>query len=61
MCVQELVRRTRLETEKLDLMDEVSYLKLKLTEVSVEETDGSQPEVLQDDQLDKAEVLTLCL
>lgn len=42
-------------------MDEVSYLKLKLTEVSVEETDGSQPEVLQDDQLDKAEVLTLCL
>ncbi|XP_016888460.1 liprin-beta-2-like isoform X3 [Cynoglossus semilaevis] len=54
---QELVRRTRLETEKLDLMDEVSYLKLKLTEVSVEETDGSQPEVLQDDQLDKAEGL----
>lgn len=61
MCVQELVSRTRLETEKLDLMDEVSYLKLKLTEVSVEETDGSQSEVLQDDQLDKAEVLTLCL
>lgn len=27
---QELLSRTSLETQKLDLMDEVSYLKLKL-------------------------------
>ena len=31
--------RTSLETQKLDLMDEVSYLKLKL--VGMEETNGS--------------------
>ncbi|XP_041852380.1 liprin-beta-2b isoform X8 [Melanotaenia boesemani] len=35
MLQQELVSRTSLETQKLDLMDEVSYLKLKL--VSMEE------------------------
>uniref|UniRef100_A0A671VQR8 PPFIA binding protein 2 n=1 Tax=Sparus aurata TaxID=8175 RepID=A0A671VQR8_SPAAU len=31
MLQQELMSRTSLETQKLDLMDEVSYLKLKLT------------------------------
>uniref|UniRef100_A0A1A7XP21 PTPRF interacting protein, binding protein 2 (Liprin beta 2) n=1 Tax=Iconisemion striatum TaxID=60296 RepID=A0A1A7XP21_9TELE len=36
MLQQELRSRTSLETQKLDLMDEVSYLKLKL--VSMEET-----------------------
>ncbi|XP_053175281.1 liprin-beta-2b isoform X2 [Scomber japonicus] len=36
MLQQELMSRTSLETQKLDLMDEVSYLKLKL--VSMEET-----------------------
>ncbi|XP_034542301.1 liprin-beta-2b isoform X3 [Notolabrus celidotus] len=37
MLQQELMSRTSLETQKLDLMDEVSYLKLKL--VSMEDTD----------------------
>ncbi|CAJ1057580.1 liprin-beta-2b isoform X8 [Xyrichtys novacula] len=36
MLQQELMSRTSLETQKLDLMDEVSYLKLKL--VSMEDT-----------------------
>ncbi|KAJ0069211.1 hypothetical protein NL108_003155, partial [Boleophthalmus pectinirostris] len=36
MLQQELMSRTSLETQKLDLMDEVSYLKLKL--VSMDET-----------------------
>ncbi|XP_029952084.1 liprin-beta-2b isoform X9 [Salarias fasciatus] len=36
MLQQELMNRTSLETQKLDLMDEVSYLKLKL--VSMEDT-----------------------
>uniref|UniRef100_A0A671VW94 PPFIA binding protein 2 n=1 Tax=Sparus aurata TaxID=8175 RepID=A0A671VW94_SPAAU len=35
----ELMSRTSLETQKLDLMDEVSYLKLKL--VGMEETNGN--------------------
>ncbi|KAM8751772.1 LOW QUALITY PROTEIN: liprin-beta-2b [Acanthopagrus schlegelii] len=39
MLQQELMSRTSLETQKLDLMDEVSYLKLKL--VGMEETNGS--------------------
>nr|XP_046250977.1 liprin-beta-2b isoform X5 [Scatophagus argus] len=39
MLQQELMSRTSLETQKLDLMDEVSYLKLKL--VSMEETHGN--------------------
>ncbi|XP_069571284.1 liprin-beta-2b isoform X1 [Brachyistius frenatus] len=38
MLQQELMSRTYLETQKLDLMDEVSYLKLKL--VGMEETHG---------------------
>uniref|UniRef100_H2MYJ3 PPFIA binding protein 2 n=1 Tax=Oryzias latipes TaxID=8090 RepID=H2MYJ3_ORYLA len=37
MLQQELMSRTSLETQKLDLMDEVSYLKLKL--VSMEDLD----------------------
>lgn len=36
---QELMSRTSLETQKLDLMDEVSYLKLKL--VGMEETNDN--------------------
>uniref|UniRef100_A0A671VRB6 PPFIA binding protein 2 n=1 Tax=Sparus aurata TaxID=8175 RepID=A0A671VRB6_SPAAU len=39
MLQQELMSRTSLETQKLDLMDEVSYLKLKL--VGMEETNGN--------------------
>ncbi|KAG7464179.1 hypothetical protein JOB18_035744, partial [Solea senegalensis] len=41
----ELVSRTSLETQKLDLMDEVSYLKLKLTEVGMDEKDGDDARV----------------
>ncbi|XP_029908665.1 liprin-beta-2b isoform X2 [Myripristis murdjan] len=41
MLQQELLSRTSLETQKLDLMDEVSYLKLKL--VGMEETHTSTP------------------
>ncbi|XP_030646572.1 liprin-beta-2b [Chanos chanos] len=42
MLQQELLSRTSLETEKLDLMDEVSYLKLKLVSMEEEQnhTDG---------------------
>lgn len=52
---QELMSRTSLETQKLDLIDQVSYLKLQL--VSMEETHGSsQPkEPVETDQR-KAEV-----
>ncbi|XP_075898661.1 liprin-beta-2b isoform X4 [Nelusetta ayraudi] len=39
MLQQELMSRTSLETQKLDLMDEVSYLKLKL--VSMDETSSN--------------------
>lgn len=47
--------RTSLETQKLDLMDEVSYLKLKL--VSMEETHtNTQPQVPADTEQNKAEV-----
>ncbi|XP_061879674.1 liprin-beta-2-like isoform X2 [Entelurus aequoreus] len=41
MLQQELVSKTSLETHKLDLMDEVSYLKLKL--VSMEDTHMEEP------------------
>ncbi|XP_054475224.1 liprin-beta-2b isoform X2 [Anoplopoma fimbria] len=41
MLQQELMCRTSLESQKLDLMDEVSYLKLKL--VSMEETHTNTP------------------
>uniref|UniRef100_A0A3P8SJ57 PPFIA binding protein 2 n=1 Tax=Amphiprion percula TaxID=161767 RepID=A0A3P8SJ57_AMPPE len=47
MLQQELISRTSLETQKLDLMDEVSYLKLKL--VGMEE---KQPDVQQQDAAD---------
>ncbi|XP_060784286.1 liprin-beta-2b isoform X8 [Neoarius graeffei] len=50
MLQQELLNRTSLETQKLDLMDEVSYLKLKL--VSMEE-DHNHTE--RDDKQHKAE------
>lgn len=47
--------RTSLETQKLDLMDEVSYLKLKL--VSMEETNGNtQPQDAASKEQNKAEV-----
>ncbi|KAJ8344300.1 hypothetical protein SKAU_G00316290 [Synaphobranchus kaupii] len=37
---EELLSRTSLETQKLDLMDEVSYLKLKLVGMEEEQNDG---------------------
>ncbi|KAI1904589.1 hypothetical protein AGOR_G00007180 [Albula goreensis] len=40
MLQQELLSRTSLETQKLDLMDEVSYLKLKLVGMEEEQNDG---------------------
>uniref|UniRef100_A0AAY4C7S6 SAM domain-containing protein n=1 Tax=Denticeps clupeoides TaxID=299321 RepID=A0AAY4C7S6_9TELE len=51
MLQQELLSRTSLETQKLDLMDEVSYLKLKL--VGVEEEQQNQ--INMDDKQNKAE------
>ncbi|XP_060741256.1 liprin-beta-2b isoform X5 [Tachysurus vachellii] len=50
MLQQELLNRTSLETQKLDLMDEVSYLKLKL--VSMEEDHNHTD---KDDKQHKAE------
>lgn len=56
MLQQELISRTSLETQKLDLMDEVSYLKLKL--VSMEETHtNAQPQDSTDTKQNKAEDL----
>ncbi|XP_040893618.1 liprin-beta-2b isoform X5 [Toxotes jaculatrix] len=56
MLQQELISRTSLETQKLDLMDEVSYLKLKL--VSMEETHtNTHPQDPTDTQQNKAEDL----
>ncbi|CAG5958533.1 unnamed protein product [Menidia menidia] len=56
MLQQELISRTSLETQKLDLMDEVSYLKLKL--VSMEEDPaGSRPQDPTDAEQNKAEHL----
>lgn len=56
-CSQELLSRTSLETQKLDLIDEVSFLKLKL--VSMEEThSSSQPQEPADTDQKKAEVRT---
>ncbi|KAG5839826.1 hypothetical protein ANANG_G00209170 [Anguilla anguilla] len=40
MLQQELLSRTSLETQKLDLMDEVSYLKLKLVGMEEEQNEG---------------------
>ncbi|XP_061776974.1 liprin-beta-2-like isoform X3 [Nerophis ophidion] len=53
MLQQELVSKTSLETQKLDLMDEVSYLKLKL--VSIEESDNTHMEEPTHTQQNKAE------
>ncbi|XP_061628704.1 liprin-beta-2b isoform X4 [Phyllopteryx taeniolatus] len=53
MLQQELVSRTSLETQKLDLMDEVSYLKLKL--VSIEETRNTHLQDPMDTNQNKAE------
>ncbi|XP_070406656.1 liprin-beta-2b isoform X12 [Nothobranchius furzeri] len=56
MLQQELRSRTSLETQKLDLMDEVSYLKLRL--VSVEEMHtNTLPQVPADIKNNKAEDL----
>nr|XP_033490413.1 liprin-beta-2b isoform X9 [Epinephelus lanceolatus] len=58
MLQQELISRTSLETQKLDLMDEVSYLKLKL--VSMEETHtNTHPQDPTDKEQNKAEDLLL--
>ncbi|XP_034144410.1 liprin-beta-2b isoform X4 [Esox lucius] len=51
MLQQELLCRTSLETQKLDLMDEVSYLKLKL--VGMEEEQNHRDS--REDQQNKAE------
>ncbi|KAM3609124.1 uncharacterized protein V6R79_009969 [Siganus canaliculatus] len=54
MLQQELMSRTSLETQKLDLIDEVSYLKLKL--VSMEETQtNTHPKEPTDTERNKAE------
>ncbi|XP_026221552.1 liprin-beta-2b isoform X1 [Anabas testudineus] len=54
MLQQELMSRTSLETQKLDLMDEVSCLKLKL--VSMEDLHSSaQPQEAVDTKQNKAE------
>ncbi|XP_038561528.1 liprin-beta-2b isoform X11 [Micropterus salmoides] len=56
MLQQELMSRTSLETQKLDLMDEVSYLKLKL--VSMEDTNAnSHPQDPTETEQNKAEDL----
>ncbi|XP_074487615.1 liprin-beta-2b isoform X6 [Sebastes fasciatus] len=56
MLQQELMSRTSLETQKLDLMDEVSYLKLKL--VGMEETHtNSHPQDPAETKQNKAEDL----
>uniref|UniRef100_A0A8C9TH82 PPFIA binding protein 2 n=1 Tax=Scleropages formosus TaxID=113540 RepID=A0A8C9TH82_SCLFO len=49
MLQQELLSRTSLETQKLDLMDEVSYLKLKLVGMEEAQSNG-------EDKQHKAEV-----
>ncbi|XP_054633094.1 liprin-beta-2b isoform X4 [Dunckerocampus dactyliophorus] len=53
MLQQELVSRTSLETQKLDLMDEVSYLKLKL--ISMEDTHNTHMEDAVETKQNKAE------
>uniref|UniRef100_A0A3Q2DKL5 PPFIA binding protein 2 n=1 Tax=Cyprinodon variegatus TaxID=28743 RepID=A0A3Q2DKL5_CYPVA len=56
LVLQELMSRTSLETQKLDLMDEVSYLKLKL--VTMEETrTNTNPQDAADTKNNKAEDL----
>ncbi|XP_055789532.1 liprin-beta-2-like isoform X2 [Salvelinus fontinalis] len=53
MLQQELLSRTSLETQKLDLMDEVSYLKLKLVGMDEEQNHNGSSK----DQQNKAEGL----
>ncbi|XP_077451367.1 liprin-beta-2b isoform X20 [Stigmatopora argus] len=55
MLQQELVSRTSLETQKLDLLDEVSCLKLKF--VSIEETHNTHLKDSMDTNQNKAEDL----
>uniref|UniRef100_A0A673YEP6 PPFIA binding protein 2 n=1 Tax=Salmo trutta TaxID=8032 RepID=A0A673YEP6_SALTR len=52
MLQQELLSRNSLETQKLDLMDEVSYLKLKLVSMDEEQNHNNSSK----DQQNKAEV-----
>uniref|UniRef100_A0A3P9KJ91 SAM domain-containing protein n=1 Tax=Oryzias latipes TaxID=8090 RepID=A0A3P9KJ91_ORYLA len=54
MLQQELLSRTSLETQKLDLMDEVSYLKLKLVSMEESHTNTHEPDPT-DTKQDKAE------
>ncbi|XP_047453066.1 liprin-beta-2b isoform X3 [Mugil cephalus] len=54
MLQQELMSRTSLETQKLDLMDEVSYLKLKLVGMEETHTNAQQQEPVETKQ-NKAE------
>uniref|UniRef100_A0A3P9KIJ4 SAM domain-containing protein n=1 Tax=Oryzias latipes TaxID=8090 RepID=A0A3P9KIJ4_ORYLA len=56
MLQQELLSRTSLETQKLDLMDEVSYLKLKLVSMEESHTNTHEPDPT-DTKQDKAENL----
>ncbi|XP_047453079.1 liprin-beta-2b isoform X14 [Mugil cephalus] len=56
MLQQELMSRTSLETQKLDLMDEVSYLKLKLVGMEETHTNAQQQEPVETKQ-NKAEDL----
>ncbi|XP_069384011.1 liprin-beta-2b isoform X6 [Paralichthys olivaceus] len=56
MLQQELISRTSLETQKLDLMDEVSCLKLKLVGMEETHTD-TQPQDAVDTKQNKAEDL----
>ncbi|XP_035012759.2 liprin-beta-2b isoform X11 [Hippoglossus stenolepis] len=56
MLQQELISRTSLETQKLDLMDEVSCLKLKLVGMEDTHTD-TQPQDAVDTKQNKAEDL----
>ncbi|XP_039987803.1 liprin-beta-2b isoform X2 [Xiphias gladius] len=54
MLQQELISRTCLETQKLDLMDEVSYLKLKLVSMEEKHT-NTHPQDPMDTKQNKAE------
>ncbi|XP_039987806.1 liprin-beta-2b isoform X5 [Xiphias gladius] len=56
MLQQELISRTCLETQKLDLMDEVSYLKLKLVSMEEKHT-NTHPQDPMDTKQNKAEDL----
>ncbi|XP_075998098.1 liprin-beta-2b isoform X3 [Genypterus blacodes] len=55
MLQQELLSRTSLETQKLDLMDEVSYLKLKLVSMEDEHTSNIDPPDPTETKQNKAE------